>query len=65
VVYRQDRSGAGARGITAFLIEKGFKGFLDREKLDKFGMRGSDTRAGVHGLRGAGGERPRRCRRTA
>src|SRR3977135_3499502 len=34
---------AGARGITAFLIEKGFKGFSTAQKLDKLGMRGSDT----------------------
>ena len=33
----------GARGITAFLIEKGFKGFSTAQKLDKLGMRGSDT----------------------
>ena len=35
--------GAGARGITAFLIEKGFAGFSTHQKLDKLGMRGSDT----------------------
>ena len=34
---------AGPRGITAFLIEKGFKGFSSSQKLDKMGMRGSDT----------------------
>ena len=34
---------AGPRGITAFLIEKGFKGFSTAQKLDKLGMRGSDT----------------------
>src|SRR4029079_15971382 len=33
----------GARGITAFLIEKGLKGFSTAQKLDKLGMRGSDT----------------------
>ncbi|MGH6828860.1 MAG: acyl-CoA dehydrogenase family protein, partial [Rhizomicrobium sp.] len=41
VVYA--RTGAGARGITAFLIERGFKGFSVSRKLDKLGMRGSDT----------------------
>ena len=34
---------AGARGITAFLIERGMKGFSVSQKLDKMGMRGSDT----------------------
>src|SRR6185295_5193603 len=34
---------AGARGITAFIVEKGFKGFAPAQKLDKLGMRGSDT----------------------
>jgi isovaleryl-CoA dehydrogenase len=34
---------AGPRGISAFLIEKGFKGFSTAQKLDKLGMRGSDT----------------------
>ena len=33
----------GARGITAFIVEKGFKGFSTAQKLDKLGMRGSDT----------------------
>jgi isovaleryl-CoA dehydrogenase len=40
---RQDRPGRRPRGITAFLIEKGFKGFSTHQKLDKLGMRGSDT----------------------
>ena len=40
---RQDRPDAGARGITAFLIEKGMKGFRPAQKLDKLGMRGSPT----------------------
>jgi isovaleryl-CoA dehydrogenase len=40
---RQDRPDAGPRGITAFLIEKGMKGFSTAQKLDKLGMRGSDT----------------------
>ncbi len=34
---------AGPRGITAFIIEKGFQGFPCAQKLDKLGMRGSDT----------------------
>jgi isovaleryl-CoA dehydrogenase len=43
VVYAKTEPAAGARGITAFLIEKGFKGFSTAQKLDKLGMRGSDT----------------------
>lgn len=43
VVYAKTDPGAGSRGITAFLIEKGFKGFGTAQKLDKLGMRGSDT----------------------
>src|SRR3979490_2211736 len=43
VVYAKTDPAAGPRGITAFLIEKGFKGFSTAQKLDKFGMRGSDT----------------------
>jgi isovaleryl-CoA dehydrogenase len=43
VVYAKTDSSAGARGITAFLIEKSFKGFSTGKKLDKLGMRGSDT----------------------
>ena len=43
VVYAKTDPAAGARGITAFLIEKGFKGFSTAQKLDKVGMRGSDT----------------------
>src|ERR1700750_1437161 len=43
VVYAKTRPDAGPRGITAFLIEKGFKGFRPAQKLDKLGMRGSDT----------------------
>jgi isovaleryl-CoA dehydrogenase len=43
VVYARTDPDAGARGITAFLIEKGFKGFSTAPKLDKLGMRGSDT----------------------
>src|SRR5215468_2794690 len=43
VVYAKTDPAAGPRGITAFLIEKGFKGFSTAQKLDKLGMRGSDT----------------------
>lgn len=43
VVYAKTDMEAGPRGITAFLIEKGFKGFSTAQKLDKLGMRGSDT----------------------
>src|SRR5436853_2248006 len=43
VVYAKTDPGAGPRGISAFLIEKGFKGFSTAQKLDKLGMRGSDT----------------------
>jgi isovaleryl-CoA dehydrogenase len=43
VVYAKTDPDAGPRGITAFLIEKGFKGFSTHQKLDKLGMRGSDT----------------------
>ena len=43
VVYAKTRPDAGARGITAFLIEKRFAGFRPAQKLDKLGMRGSPT----------------------
>ncbi|MGO4670516.1 isovaleryl-CoA dehydrogenase [Bosea sp. 2RAB26] len=43
VVYAKTDPAAGAKGITAFLIEKGMKGFSTAQKLDKLGMRGSDT----------------------
>jgi isovaleryl-CoA dehydrogenase len=43
VVYAKTDPNAGSRGITAFLIEKGMKGFSTHQKLDKLGMRGSDT----------------------
>jgi isovaleryl-CoA dehydrogenase len=43
VVYAKTDPEAGPRGITAFLIEKGFKGFSVAQKLDKLGMRGSNT----------------------
>ncbi|MFZ5675735.1 MAG: isovaleryl-CoA dehydrogenase [Pseudomonadota bacterium] len=42
-VYAKTDPAAGAKGITSFLIEKGFKGFRTAQKLDKLGMRGSDT----------------------
>jgi isovaleryl-CoA dehydrogenase len=43
VVYAKTDPEAGPRGITAFLIEKGLKGFSTAQKLDKLGMRGSNT----------------------
>ena len=43
VVYAKTDPDAGPRGITAFVIEKGMKGFSTAQKLDKLGMRGSDT----------------------
>ena len=43
VVYAKTDPAAGARGITAFLIERGFAGFRCAQKLDKLGMRGSNT----------------------
>jgi isovaleryl-CoA dehydrogenase len=43
VVYAKTTPDAGPRGITAFLIEKGFPGFSTAQKLDKLGMRGSNT----------------------
>ncbi|OGA54236.1 MAG: isovaleryl-CoA dehydrogenase [Betaproteobacteria bacterium RIFCSPLOWO2_12_FULL_62_58] len=43
VVYAKTDVDAGARGITAFIIEKTFKGFSTAQKLDKLGMRGSNT----------------------
>jgi len=43
VVYAKTDPEAGARGISAFLIERGFKGFSAAQKLDKLGMRGSST----------------------
>jgi isovaleryl-CoA dehydrogenase len=43
VVYAKTDPAAGGRGITAFIIEKDFKGFSTGQKLDKLGMRGSDT----------------------
>jgi len=43
VVYAKTDPEAGARGITAFIVEKGFPGFSVAQKLDKLGMRGSET----------------------
>lgn len=43
VVYAKTDPNAGSRGITAFLVEKGFAGFSCAQKLDKLGMRGSNT----------------------
>ena len=43
VVYAKSDPAAGARGITAFIVEKTLKGFSTAQKLDKLGMRGSNT----------------------
>jgi isovaleryl-CoA dehydrogenase len=43
VVYARTDKDAGSKGITAFLIEKTFPGFSTAQKLDKLGMRGSNT----------------------
>ena len=43
VVYAKTDPAAGARGITAFIVERGFPGFSVAQKLDKLGMRGSET----------------------
>jgi isovaleryl-CoA dehydrogenase len=43
VVYAKTEPQAGSKGITAFIIEKGYKGFSCGSKLDKLGMRGSNT----------------------
>ena len=43
VVYAKTTPEESSKGITAFLVEKGFKGFSVSQKLDKMGMRGSDT----------------------
>jgi isovaleryl-CoA dehydrogenase len=43
VVYARTDPAAGSRGITAFVIEKGMPGFSTAQKLDKLGMRGSNT----------------------
>jgi isovaleryl-CoA dehydrogenase len=43
VVYASIAPGSGAAGITAFIVERGMRGYRSAQKLDKFGMRGSDT----------------------
>jgi isovaleryl-CoA dehydrogenase len=43
VVYAKTEPEMGARGVTAFIVEKGMKGFFTAQKLDKLGMRGSHT----------------------
>ncbi|GMH33440.1 hypothetical protein BSKO_01274 [Bryopsis sp. KO-2023] len=43
IVYAKTRPDAGSHGITCFIIEKGMEGFSTAQKLDKLGMRGSDT----------------------
>jgi isovaleryl-CoA dehydrogenase len=43
VVYAKTDPAAGPRGITAFIVEKGYAGFTSAQKLDKLGMRGSST----------------------
>ena len=43
VIYAKTDRTAGSRGITAFIVEKGMQGFAPAQKLDKLGMRGSDT----------------------
>jgi hypothetical protein len=43
VVYAKTAPDKGPHGITAFIVEKGTKGFRTAQKLDKLGMRGSDT----------------------
>jgi len=43
VVYAKTDPTAGSRGMTAFIVERGFPGFSTAQKLDKLGMRGSDT----------------------
>lgn len=43
VVYAKTAPELGSKGITAFIIERGFQGFFTSPKFDKFGMRGSDT----------------------
>jgi isovaleryl-CoA dehydrogenase len=43
VIYAKTKPDAGPRGISAFIVERGFKGFSTAQKLDKLGMRGSNT----------------------
>ena len=66
VVYAKTDVDAGPRGITAFLIEKGMQGLLHRaEARQARHARLQHLRAGVRGLRSAGGEHPRRRRAAA
>ncbi|MDP6095154.1 MAG: isovaleryl-CoA dehydrogenase [Gammaproteobacteria bacterium] len=43
VIYAKTDTSAGSRGITAFIVERGYPGFSQSQKLDKLGMRGSNT----------------------
>ena len=43
VIYAKTNSNAGSRGLTAFIVDRGLKGFSQAPKLDKLGMRGSNT----------------------
>jgi isovaleryl-CoA dehydrogenase len=43
VVYAKTAPEKGSKGITTFIVERSFKGFSTHQKLDKVGMRGSDT----------------------
>jgi len=43
IVYAKTDPGAGSRGVSAFIVERGTRGFSTPQKLDKLGMRGSDT----------------------
>lgn len=43
VIYAKTDVNAGSKGMTAFIVERGFKGFSQAQKLDKLGMRGSNT----------------------
>ena len=43
IIYAKTEPDAGSRGITAFIVERGFPGFSQGKKLDKLGMRGSNT----------------------
>ena len=63
VIYAKTDPDAGPRGITAFLVEKGFKGFSTSPEARQAGhARFEHLRTGVPGLRGAGGKRARRGR---
>ena len=62
LIYAKTDKAKGAKGISAFIVEKDFPGFKVAQKLDKMGFRGStDRRAGVRRLPRAGQE-PRRRR---